>query len=136
MMVYHCLSCLALGVVWSAGLQAPPPPAAREIVKGNGAAVQVGDIVTVNFEVRAASGKLLAGTRKRGLPYSFVFGVSPEPAVLSSAVRGMRVGGERWVSLPAAKAFGEAGVPPVVPPGAALRVHLWVVRVRERRGRG
>ena len=130
MMVYHGLSGLALGIVLGAGLQGFPPPVARDIVKGNGVPVLVGDIVTVNFEVRVKSGKELESTIKRGLPYSFVAGDPHGPAMLSEALRGMSVGGERWFNVPPEKAFGVKGLPPVVPGGAVLYVHVWVVRVR------
>lgn len=133
-MVVNGLSGLALGIVFGAGLQAFPPTVARDIVKGNGPAVQVGDVVTVNFEVRAKNGKELADTVKRGLPYSFVFGDTRGPAMWSDALRGMSAGGERWCVVAPDKAYGAGGLPPVVPPDASLYLHVWVVRVRRGGG--
>jgi FKBP-type peptidyl-prolyl cis-trans isomerase len=92
--------------------------------------VQVGDIVTVNFEVRAENGKPLAGTLERGLPYSFVFGDDRQPKMWADALHGLKVGGERWCVVPPEKGFGRSGVPLVVPPDAVLYIHVWVVAVR------
>ena len=133
MMVYHGLSGIALGIVLGAGLQALTPPVARDIVKGSGLPVQAGDVVTVNFEVRAKNGKELASTVKRGLPYSFVIGDPREPAMWSDALRGMKAGGERRLTVTPEKAFGADGVPTIVPPRASLSLHLWLVRVRHPR---
>ena len=135
-MVGSDLTGLALAIVFGAGIAAYHPPAAREIVQGNGPAVQVGDLVTVNFEVRSRSGKQLAGTLKRGLPYSFVFGDPRQPRMWQDALRGLGVGGERWCVVPPERAFGQAGVPPVVPPGASLYLHVWLEAVRHMAGTG
>ena len=129
-MMVHGLSGIALGIVFGAGLSAHPPGSAREIVKGSGPAVQVGDLVTVNFEVRTKAGKELAGTVKRGLPYTFVLGAKGQPAMWTQALRGLGEGGERQITVPPGLAFGAAGVPSIVPRGASLTVHVWLVRIR------
>jgi FKBP-type peptidyl-prolyl cis-trans isomerase len=132
LMVYYGLLPSALGIVLSASTQTlPPVGTATDILKGNGAALQPGDVATVNFRVCVRGGKELADSVKRGLPYSFVVGDRGVVRMWSEAVAGMSVGGERRLEIPPGRAYGTEGVRGIVPPGVTLDVDVWVVGVRK-----
>lgn len=103
----------------------------REVKVGTGAAVVVGDRVTVHFLVATPAGEELANSRKRGLPFSFVVTAEPND-LLSRVIVGMKSGGTRFASLPPERAFGASGLIPIVPPNATLEVTLSVVSVAGR----
>ncbi len=122
----------AFGVGISVFGNTPPMDAGwREVKVGTGAPVVVGDRVTVHFLVATPTGEELANSRKRGLPYTLVVTAEPND-LLSRVVVGMRIGGSRFASLPPERAFGAAGLIPIVPPNATLEVTVNVVGVAGR----
>ncbi len=102
----------------------------QEIVIGQGATVQTGQIATVQFEVSDKSGKELANTRKRGLPYSFVVGGIQTAPFWSLGLLGMKVGGCRILNSKPGAAYGPDGVPPVVAPNSDLVIKIELVELR------
>ncbi len=91
-----------------------------------------------------ANGQVFENTKARGKPIVFIFGSRPLSGGMcpgaEEALSGMRAGGRRRVTVPAALGFGERGavlrptehVPDkqgVVPPGAELEYDLELVRV-------
>jgi peptidylprolyl isomerase len=114
----------------------PPTPNQTEstftdLVVGDGAAVNPGQTVLVQLiEFSAADGKQLQSSWDGGGPLSF--GVDDEqiPPSLANAVKGMKVGGRRQVSVPFAEAFGPDGSPDLgLPPSTDLIVVLDLVAV-------
>ena len=99
-------------------------------MQGTGSVVQAGQVITVNFEVYTHEGKEAANTVKRGLPYSFVLGDPKMPPMWLEGIKGMKVGGERRFTAPPNTAYGVDGLLPIVPAGATLTVHVWVLKVR------
>lgn len=134
LMVYYGLLASALGIVLSAGTQSLPQAAtATDILKGNGVAVQAGDVATVNFRVCVKDGKELANTIKRGLPFSFVVGEPGACALWTETVKGMAVGGERRIAIAPKTALASIELREIVPPGVALDIRVWLVGVRRPR---
>ena len=103
-MISSCLLVLAT-------LQVPAPlptpsalaPLAYETrAPGYGDRAEVGDRVTVHFLVQDADGVTLIDSEMRGLPYTFLLGQEISEQFWTTAVEGLRVGGQRLVTGPGA----------------------------------
>ena len=87
----------------------------RTLAAGTGAAPQPGGAVRVSYEGRLADGTVFdAAAEPVGLP------VSQLVPGFTEALLMMRVGGRYRFWIPAPLAYGERGVPGVIPPGAEL----------------
>jgi peptidylprolyl isomerase len=110
---------------------APPPPVTtasglrfQVLRSGAGARPQPGDAVLVTYVGRLADGTVFdAAAAPVGLPVS---GVVPG---FSEALQLMNVGGRYRFWIPAALAYGAAGVPGHIPPNAELDFTVTLVRV-------
>ncbi|TBV81111.1 MAG: FKBP-type peptidyl-prolyl cis-trans isomerase [Desulfobulbaceae bacterium] len=90
----------------------------RVEVVGDGASPGENDVVSVHYEGRLLDGTVFDSSFKRGQPAVF-----PVNAVIpgwTEALQLMRVGDKWDIFLPAALAYGERGVPPVIGPNSAL----------------
>ena len=101
----------------------------HDLTLGTGEPVQPGDQVTVDFVARLTNGREIDSTYNRGQPVEFRVG---EAAIAgwNEGVTGMRAGGRRRLVIPAHLAFGEAGIPDRVPPGATLLYEMEVLAIR------
>jgi hypothetical protein len=109
-------------VVLPAGSTAPATTTFTDVVVGKGAEAKVGSQVAVKYlGVLFDTCKGFDASWNRGaadtLPFQIGGGVIPG---FSKGATGMHVGGRRQVVIPAADGYGEAGSPPVIPPGATL----------------
>ena len=96
----------------------------RDLRRGDGPTVAIGDVVTFEFIASVATGKEIANTYKRGLP--FTLQADPKGEALSAALIGMRETGEREVAV----IFGGPGIPGVVPSGERLIIWLKIDAVQ------
>ena len=102
-----------------------------DLVVGDGAAVNSGQTVLVQMiEFSAADGKQLQSSWVQGGPLSFGVDDPQIPSSLSNAVKSMKVGGRRQVTVPFADAFGPDGNPDLgLPPSTDLIVVIDLVGV-------
>lgn len=129
-MFKDALATLGIGV----SLWGPAPalePGWKDVKVGSGAPVVVGERVLVHFLVVGQTKDELANSRKRGLPYAFVV-TSDSNDLLSRIALGMRPGGIRLAPTPPDRAFGAAGLIPIVPPNATLEITLNLIQVAGR----
>lgn len=103
----------------------------EDLVVGTGAEAKKGAVVTVHY-----TGVLLDGTKfdsslDRGTPFSFGLGDGMVIAGWDEGVVGMKVGGKRRLHIPANMAYGERGVPPVIPPNAPLVFDVELLEVQQ-----
>lgn len=100
---------------------APSTLKVKDIVRGTGAAAQVGQTVTVQYVgVLYRTGKQFDASWDRGQPISFQLAPGQLIQGWIQGVPGMRVGGRRELIVPAALGYGAQGQPPVIPPNAPL----------------
>ena len=90
------------------------------VVPDAGAEVTAGDTVAVHYDLRLADRTLIESSTSTGLPLRFEVGAGAVPSGLEQGVLGMRLFGRRRLTVPPALAYGEAGRPPRIPPGATL----------------
>lgn len=96
---------------------------------GTGPAAQEGYLVEVHYAARLPEGKLVLNTRDRGRSHSFVVGDGTVIPGMDAAVRGMRGGGMRIVTLPPHAHYGRMGYAGVIPPETVLTFEIEMLRV-------
>jgi FKBP-type peptidyl-prolyl cis-trans isomerase len=92
----------------------------EEQAEGVGREIERGDTVRVHYTAQLVSGATVHDTRADGPPIEIVLGSTRTICGFQRALFGMKAGGKRRVTLPAALAFGDTGRPPTVPPGSDL----------------
>jgi FKBP-type peptidyl-prolyl cis-trans isomerase 2 len=74
---------------------------------GEAQVVQDGDQVSVHYILTLDDGTPVESSRDRGEPYSFVVGAGQSIEGFDNAVRGMKVGEIKTVTIPPEEAYGE-----------------------------
>lgn len=127
---------IGAAMLLSSAPAAPPPGGIGGLRDAKApVAAQQGDLVTFHFIVVDPSGKEVANTERRGLPYSIVLGARPASAVWADALLGLKPGEERVVMLDSSR-FGPAGVPPIVAPSMTLTARVRVLSISAVAGSG
>lgn len=95
---------------------------------GTGAAVRNGARVSVHYTGQLADGRVFDSSRGRD-PFTFTTGARMVIEGFERGVAGMRVGGRRRVTIPAALGYGDRGHPPTIPERATLVFDLELLAV-------
>jgi FKBP-type peptidyl-prolyl cis-trans isomerase len=98
----------------------------HDLAVGEGAVVQAGQVVTVNYDGRFPDGSRFDASAP-GDPIRFPIGVGRVITGWDQGVVGMKVGGKRHLIIPPALGYGPGGSPPVIPPNATLVFTVEVV---------
>lgn len=97
--------------------------------EGAGASPTAADTVVAHYRGTLMDGKEFDSSYKRGEPIAF-----PLSRVVPCWTQGMqkiKVGGKAKLTCPAATAYGERGVPDVIPPGATLNLAVELVSIKK-----
>jgi peptidylprolyl isomerase len=89
-------------------------------VVGTGAAPQKGSNVSVHYVGTLTDGKKFDSSRDRNQPLGFKIGVGQVIRGWDEGIMTMKVGGKRKLIIPPSLAYGEAGIPGVIPPNSTL----------------
>ena len=89
-----------------------------EITAGKGASPKAKDKVTVHYTGTLRDGTVFDSSLDRGKPATF--GLDQVIAGWTEGLKMIKVGGTARLVIPAKLAYGKRGVPPVIPPDAAL----------------
>lgn len=99
---------------------APKELVEKDLIEGSGATAKTGDEVTVQYVgVGFDSGKEFDASWDRE-PFSFSLGAGEVIPGWDQGIEGMKVGGQRELTIPANLAYGSAGFPPAIAPNEAL----------------
>jgi len=90
------------------------------VVPENGPEARAGDSVGVHYELFLADRTPIESSLDTGTPLRFELGSGAVPRGLEEGILGMRLFGRRRLTVPSALAFGDAGRPPEIPPGATV----------------
>ncbi len=105
-----------------------------QITEGTGKPVEIGDIVTVNYEGRFLNGKFFDSTIKRNQPLEFVYGSEMQVIKgLEKAIGRMREGEKALVILPSGLAWGDKGSNTgIIPPFTSVIYQIEVIESVQR----
>jgi FKBP-type peptidyl-prolyl cis-trans isomerase FkpA len=120
----------SLGVDTAAMTKTPSGLRYRDLVKGQGAEAAAGKSVQVHYTGWLPNGEKFDSSRDRNEPFSFTLGAGQVIAGWDEGVAGMKVGGRRKLVIPPDLAYGTAGAPPDIPPGATLVFDIELLSVR------
>lgn len=97
---------------------------------GDGDIAESGSSIQVDYVGSLANGEEFDSTVKRG-PYTFRLGAGQVVDGLDEGLEGMRVGGTRRVTIPPDYAYGNIGLPPLVPADATVVYEIELLKVTE-----
>jgi FKBP-type peptidyl-prolyl cis-trans isomerase FkpA len=92
----------------------------QDIVVGTGAEAQPGNTVSVHYTGWLTDGTKFDSSVDRNKPIEFVLGTGHVIQGWDEGLTGMKVGGQRRLTIPPDLAYGEAGNPTAIPPQATL----------------
>ncbi|MCE9597189.1 MAG: FKBP-type peptidyl-prolyl cis-trans isomerase [Spirochaetia bacterium] len=104
----------------------------KELIKndvkiGNGAEAKAGQEVEVHYtgwlfdeSAPGNKGRKFDSSRDRGEPFKFSLGAGEVIKGWDQGVEGMKIGGQRTLTIPSELGYGSRGAGGVIPPGATL----------------
>lgn len=119
----------------SAEPAAPAPTAVvtelqkEDSAPGSGKACKAGDTVKVHYTGTLMNGTKFDSSRDRNEPFQFTLGQGEVIKGWDEGVVGMKKGGKRKLTIPAAKAYGANGSPPKIPPNSPLIFDVELVEI-------
>jgi FKBP-type peptidyl-prolyl cis-trans isomerase len=99
----------------------------EDVVVGKGAEVKSGDVVSIDYEGTLLDGTKFDSSYDRGEPFQTAIGVGQVIEGWDQGVVGMKVGGKRKLTIPAAMAYGAQSVGNI-PPHSPL---MFVVELKD-----
>jgi FKBP-type peptidyl-prolyl cis-trans isomerase len=97
----------------------PQSLVSEDLVVGTGATAQSGDTITVNYIGRFVDGTPFDSSYARNKPYTFLLGAGQVIAGWDQGIPGMKVGGQRRLTIPPSLAYGKDGYL-AIPPNSTL----------------
>ncbi len=91
----------------------------QDLLEGTGRRAQPGRSLRIDYVAKLEDDTTVDSTYQRGRPVEFVMGDAPI-AGWDEGLLEMRVGGVRKLVIPPALAYGEEGVPGLIPPNTPL----------------
>lgn len=97
---------------------------------GSGPEVKKGDSVDVHYKGTLEDGTEFDQSYKRGQPLNFTVGAGMVIQGWDAGLVGMQVGEKRKLTIPSNLAYGERGIPGVIPKNATLIFETELVKIR------
>lgn len=92
----------------------------KDIIVGTGAPVKLGRKVSILYEGSFPNGKVFDRNKNRNSPLTFRQGTGQVIKGLEKGIEGMKLGGERELTIPPELGYGRKGSGNVVPPNSTL----------------
>lgn len=116
-------------MVTEASEKAPTELKIEDVKVGTGAEALPGKKVTVHYTGTLMDGKKFDSSRDRNRPFVFDLGAGRVIKGWDEGVKGMKVGGVRKLTIPSDMAYGDKGVPGVIPEKATLLFDVELLKV-------
>ena len=102
----------------------------EDLVVGTGVEVKSGDGVSMHYKGTLEDGKKFDSSYDRGQPFETEIGVGQVIRGWDEGVPGMKIGGKRKLTIPYDMAYGEMGIPGVIPPKATLIFEVELIDIK------
>ncbi len=102
----------------------------EELSVGSGEVAQIGDTVSVHYTGTLTDGTKFDSSKDRGTPFEFTIGEGMVIKGWDEGVPGMKVGGSRKLTIPYTMAYGERGIPGVIPAKATLIFEVELLEIK------
>jgi FKBP-type peptidyl-prolyl cis-trans isomerase len=96
---------------------------------GTGAEAKSGDSVSVHYTGTLEDGTKFDSSRDRGKPFTFPLGAGRVIKGWDVGVAGMKVGGQRKLTIPPEEGYGARGAGSSIPPNATLYFDVELLRI-------
>ena len=103
----------------------------EDVKVGTGAEAVAGKVVVVHYTGTLTDGKKFDSSRDRKQPFSFTLGAGQVIKGWDMGVAGMKVGGQRKLTIPSDLAYGDRGAGGIIPPKATLLFDVELVEVKD-----
>lgn len=97
---------------------------------GSGCVVKVGDVVSLNYLGALENGTKFDSSYDRNEPFETAIGVGYVIEGWDKGVIGMKVGGIRKLIIPYQLAYGDIGIPGVIPPKSTLIFEIELLEIK------
>jgi len=101
----------------------------KDLVVGTGDLVKSGDELSMHYTGKLEDGTVFDSSVERGTPFTFTLNMGEVISGWDEGVQGMNVGGKRELVIPSNLAYGENGIPGVIPGGATLIFEVEVLEI-------
>lgn len=102
----------------------------EDLTVGEGEEAQSGDIVAVHYRGTLVDGTQFDSSYDRGEPFEFELGAGRVIQGWDEGLVGMKVGGQRKLTIPSSMGYGEFGAPPDIPPNATLVFEVELLEIK------
>ncbi|KAI7945536.1 hypothetical protein MJO29_011924 [Puccinia striiformis f. sp. tritici] len=96
---------------------------------GSGADAKAGQSVSMRYIGKLNNGKVFDSNTK-GKPFNFKLGRGEVIKGWDEGIKGMKLGGERKLIVPANLAYGKSGAPPDIPPNSVLTFEVKLLAIK------
>ena len=96
---------------------------------GTGAEAKAGDTVQVHYTGTLEDGTKFDSSRDRGKPFQFPLGAGRVIQGWDHGVAGMKVGGQRKLTIPPEEGYGSRGAGDAIPPNSTLYFDVELIKI-------
>ena len=100
----------------------------EDIKVGDGAEAKAGDFVRVHYTGTLTSGKQFDSSRDRNYPFEFQLGAGEVIEGWDKGVAGMKVGGQRKLTIPSKMGYGSRDMG-AIPPNSTLLFDVELIEI-------